>query len=529
MPTKRDTVYSRVLILRHRVANQAMKQADTKGSEQAPMDGWMDTARRGPNDFSDRSRALDVLRAYGGSTVSFQSLESGYHYLFEVRDGEDVAVLAYLQSRGHRLVVGMPAGDPDACLALIAHFVSETAAAELVPVFMALESAEVEFLKHTGAKLDVLKVGEQPEWNPAHYCITGPHRRSLRAQINRARQKGVSVVRIEPDEMMASRSVWPVRLREIERAWSASRKVPVLGFMVRMEALTYAGERRYYFAEHQGRCVAFLAAVPIFGRDGWFFEDLLRSPEAPNGTMELLVHAALEDAREANDQFVTLGLAPLAGLEMPTNPTLTHRLLACTRHLEEFYGFAGLRRFKARFKPERWASIYVVSIGRALGLRALWAIVAAFISGGLIFFALGTIRRAMGRLSPHRTSQLVWALALPLLPWTLLLASADADRWFGDVSIKWAWVAFDSVLFSALVILAMLVKKRSKYASGLTLLLMGATLSDSVLSFVQGMHLHADASGWSGLLVWLGMLGPLFATLILAILNWSGALSYGES
>ena len=42
-------------------------------------------------------------------------------------------------------------------------------------------------------------------------------------------------------------------------------------------------------------------------------EDVLRSPEAPNGTVELLIDAAMRALHEAGSRFVTLGLAPLAG------------------------------------------------------------------------------------------------------------------------------------------------------------------------------------------------------------------------
>ena len=62
--------------------------------------------------------------------------------------------------------------------------------------------------------------------------------------------------------------------------------------------------------------MGFAGVVPVYARRGRFIEDLLRAPEAPNGTSELLVDAAMREAASDGVRYVTLGLAPLAG-EVP--------------------------------------------------------------------------------------------------------------------------------------------------------------------------------------------------------------------
>ena len=89
------------------------------------------------------------------------------------------------------------------------------------------------------------------------------------------------------------------------------RRMAVLRFMVDPQPFSFRQERRY-LAETQSGPVGFMAAIPVYGRNGWFFEDVIRVPDAPNGTSELLIHSGLEDARAHGDSFVTLGLSPLA-------------------------------------------------------------------------------------------------------------------------------------------------------------------------------------------------------------------------
>jgi hypothetical protein len=103
-------------------------------------------------------------------------------------------------------------------------------------------------------------------------------------------------------------------------------------------------------------------------------------------------------------------------------------------------------------------------------------------------------------------------LAALLVPWTLLLASADGERWFGDPSIQSAWVAFDAAMVVALAALGALVHWGKRGARPLALLLAGATGADFLLTTAQALNLHQSVSGLEALFVAAGALGPLIAT-----------------
>jgi len=130
-----------------------------------------------------------------------------------------------------------------------------------------------------------------------------------------------------------------------------------MGFLVDVQPFDFPEERRYYFvAERDGVVLGFLAAVPVYGRGGWFFEDFLRDPRHPTATAELLIDAGMRRAAEDGSGYVTLGLAPLAG-RVPS-------WLAGVRALSApLYDFAGLHAFKAKLGPDHWDPI--TSPGRA--------------------------------------------------------------------------------------------------------------------------------------------------------------------
>ncbi len=86
-----------------------------------------------------------------------------------------------------------------------------------------------------------------------------------------------------------------------------------MGFLVQVDPLTLLEEHRVHLAEQSGRVVAFLSAAPIFARPGWLLQNLIRAPDAPNGTAELLVDHAMRSAEaEAQGRRLTDG-DPRAG------------------------------------------------------------------------------------------------------------------------------------------------------------------------------------------------------------------------
>lgn len=479
-------------------------------AEPAPTDRADARVWHSPAPDPERARVLELLRRHGDGPTGFQALEPGFSYWF---DTEVDAVIAYADAPGHRVVAGQPIAPKAERVAVCRRFL----AASPRVIFFGVEAEFVAALAAAGVPHDALQIAEQPDWDPAGYHTDGPSRRSLRSQVNRARNKGVRVRRVSPEELARAPGSLRAEIEAVLDRWRDSRRMSMMRFMVDLAPFGFPEERRYYVAEQGDLPVGFLAAVPIYQRDGWFFEDVIRVPEAPNGTAELLIHTALSDARAAGDAFVTLGMAPLAGVETGPGPhrLLRRGLVVCRDRLGSLYSFAGVRRFKARFRPDAWTPQYLVAVPGPVGVRSVHAVLGAFAGGGLLRFGLDTAIHLLGKLSARAWAWALWLLAGLLIPWTALLAIADGEAWFGDTSIQAAWVVFDMGLAGALFYLASKVRRMRRSARPLAMFLAGTTMTDFLLSSVQAFHLHASVTGWKLLLVLIGISGPLVATLML--------------
>lgn len=434
------------------------------------------------------ARALALLKRYGWNSTSFQCLEPGFAYWFSP---EGDACVAYVDTRSAWVAAGAPIAHDSRLRAVAEAFIEAARSSGRRACFFATERR---FLR--AAPVAALLIGEQPVWDPLSWEETLQTSRSLREQLRRARAKGVSVRGLAPEALTEEEHPRRRSLDRLIDRWLESRRLPPMGFLVQVYPFTFPHERRFFVAELDGRMVGFLAMVPVYARGGWLLEDLLRDADAPNGTAELLIDAAMRAAAEQGSRYATLGLAPLAG-------QVSGWLRAARRIGGRFYNFEGLRAFKARLRPHRWEPIYVAFPRGQSELLTIYDTLSAFARGGLLRYGLRSLFH-----SPDLVIRILTAL---LVPWTLLLALAAPESWFPTPWVRYAWVAFDLGLLVALVTLG----TRWRHWLGVTLAsLITAdalvTLVEVLLFNVRQLHLP-----WELLVLAVAVLGPSTAAVFL--------------
>ncbi len=168
-------------------------------------------------------------------------------------------------------------------------------------------------------------------------------------------------------------------------------------FLVEPDTLNNLNDRRVFVAEREGRVIGFLVASPVPLRHGWLVEQIIRGSAAPNGTVELLLDAAMRDMAADGAEYVTLGLSPLSrhgGTNSRQSPWTQLLLLWTRAHGRRFYNFDGLDTFKAKFQPEAWEPIYLISNERLTSIRTMYAIAEAFSGRSPMLFVGAAIVRA---------------------------------------------------------------------------------------------------------------------------------------
>lgn len=321
----------------------------------------------------DRTR--EIVLAHGWNSTCYQILNPGFRRWFSPA-GE--AVIGYVEHGGYRVVGGAPVCAEALLPSVVAAFEAEAARAGRRVCYFGAETRLETVCRGDDHHAAVL-LGGQPVWHPDVWPELIRSHASLRAQLNRARNKEVTVV-----EWPAERAQNHPELRRCLREWLQTRGLPPLHFLIETDTLSRLFDRRCFVAERRGAVVAFLVASPVPGRRGWLVEQLVRGQGAVNGTSELLLDAAMRAFVAAGSAYVTLGLAPLSrhtGTE-DRNPLWLTLVLAWMRaHGRRFYNFEGLEAFKAKFRPEGWDPVFAVVNEPHVRPRLLYAIAAAFADG----------------------------------------------------------------------------------------------------------------------------------------------------
>lgn len=339
---------------------------------------------------SPLGKTREIVLKQGWNSTSYQIINPGIRRWFS---NANDAVAGFVSGGKRRIVAGAPVCAKEQLPFVAAEF--ERGAeqkGERVCYFCAEERLE-SIYKNSPDYAKVL-LGAQPVWRPENWAKIVAARKSLRAQLNRARNKGVIVT-----EWSVEKAHDNPALKNCLSEWLAKKGLPPLHFLVEPDTLKRLFDRRVFVAECGGEVVGFLILSPVAKRNGWLFEQFPHRPGAPNGTVELMIDAAMRQLADEGYEYATLGLAPLSTrAEIPPfqNPLWLRLLLFWMRkHASRFYNFEGLDAFKAKLHPEKWEPIFAISNEPRFSPRTLYAIASAFSGNAPVKMFVGGLWRAL--------------------------------------------------------------------------------------------------------------------------------------
>jgi len=320
-----------------------------------------------------RALRQHVLR-YGHNATAYQTLNAGFEHAWM-----GGAVVGYVRARSWPggpvvwVAAGAPIGPTDELAAAVTGFDELAKEAGGRAVWFGVEPGETHlFSSHTG-----LVVGSHPVWDPRDWPEVVRQHASVRAQIQRAVNKGIEV-----REMSATAASSNPELHRCLNEWMASRGLPALRFLTDPFVLDSLGDRRVFVARRDGEILAYALLAPVHARDGWMIEWIIQGRHAPNGTASCLLNAAFRTIASEGSTWATLGLAALSSTAPASStapPLVVRALLSWTRaHARRFYNFEGLERFKAKFRPESWEPVRLFVDQPTVTLPTLYALADAF-------------------------------------------------------------------------------------------------------------------------------------------------------
>src|SRR5829696_7650887 len=233
------------------------------------------------------------------------------------------AAITYRVEVGVCLASGDPVGDPKAWQQAIAAWLALCQTYGWAPGVMGASLTGAEAFRQAG--LNALQLGDEAILYPENFRLSGPDMRAVRQAVTRARRAGATV-RIRRHRDLGSEEMAQVVARA--DAWRDTETER--GFSMALGRLgdPADGDCLLVEAVQDENVVAMLCLVP-WGTTGASLDLMRRSPQSPNGTIELMVSELCMQAegigvtrislnfamfRTAFEQGAQLGAGPVARL-----------------------------------------------------------------------------------------------------------------------------------------------------------------------------------------------------------------------
>lgn len=329
---------------------------------------------------------------------------------------------------------------------------------------------------------------------------------------------------------------------DIFHEWLSSRWMAPLSFLNQVSPWECGEHKRYFILFFEGRFLGFLAAVPIWATQGWYFVDLLKRKDAPPGSTEIILLEAMRILKEQGAQWISLGLSPLSGMEQISwrEHPLLYKLLNLVFHQgNAFYRFRPLFEFKKKLKPTDYPLRYLIASPKALRPRGILSLMQAFVPGGLLkmvssslamkFRVQGAFQTVQPWIRPDIIARALpkdWIQLVRRCRFTLgmvFLNLAMSPFMFLKQSYSFSWGHLKTVPLLTLAVSPFLHENAAHLTSNLALMLTGMSLVELLIGLRLTLAVFVVAASFSNVIT-LGVL-----RLALDDHSWLGLNDVGAS
>ena len=300
----------------------------------------------------ERSKAKVIVAEYSRNSLAAFTLYSGKSLYFS---SSGKSMLAFMAKGRAAVALGDPIGPLEERISLIADFLVHCRRRDWIPSFYQVLPDGLEAYQALG--LHVVKIGEEGIVDLRRFTLKGKSAAAFRTPLNKLRKLGHSIEFYSPPisdalihELLPVSNEWLSRMHGSEKHFS-------MGWFstTNLRATPLALVRT-----SSGEVSAFVNLITDVVK-GEVMVDLMRSrTQLEPGTMDALLVSMFLHYQDAGYDRFSLGLCALSGLrKQGRSPRVEKSLDLLSTYLDRFYGFQGLRAYKAKFQPD-WEPRYLI-------------------------------------------------------------------------------------------------------------------------------------------------------------------------
>jgi len=305
---------------------------------------------------NEADRVVELLKRYGYHSQSYNILLSDKSYFFSP-SGID-GVIAYVVSTKIAMAAGDPVCDPDDIREFVSEYIQFCKEHKWRCCFQSVTERCKDILVDLG--FGMIKIGEEPIFDLDDLSWKGSRFRGLRKNVNSAKRRGMTIVEYHP--LLERNLEWEKDMEELSAIWRKFKGSGEFSFLIGKPALDNPKDRKYFLTLLNNKVEAFVVCIPIYKRNGIYFDVMRRKEKTISGTSQLLFTESFRILKEQSYAMATLGTAPLSyeHVDEPNQSRIIKQTLKLAfNRLGYFHRFKPLYQFKKQFGPTSWEGRYL--------------------------------------------------------------------------------------------------------------------------------------------------------------------------
>ncbi len=300
----------------------------------------------------ERHTASDILDAHGRDSLDHYKLLPDKSFFFA---SDSKSFIAYKTVLNVAIGLGDPGAKDEDVESLTRQFQQFCHQNDWTVAFLQVSDRFLVPFEKIG--LDTLKVGEDAVVNLDEFASKTAKGKNFKSKGKKFEKDGFTLVRYAPphpvelvDEVEGISNEWLALPGRRERGFS-------LGWFDREELQE---EILFVMRDPEGKGIAFVNQVRSYKEHEASIDMMRHRNDVPNGTMDFLFWKLLVDLHSEGFKTFNLGLAALSGVEGGPDASLEEKAVhQIYEHMNKFFSYKGLRRYKEKFKPN-WQERFLV-------------------------------------------------------------------------------------------------------------------------------------------------------------------------
>lgn len=295
-------------------------------------------------------KAKALLDVYGSSAVDYFKVNDDKLIFFaENKEG----FISYRIANGFAIVLDEPVCAEENKITMLKEFDRQCRRMGLKQAFYRVDEDSMYYFD--SLKKNKLLIGQEAVLDIRQFSLEGKEKRSMRNGLNSLSKKGYTTeIFIAPlnDQLIN-------KLEIISDEWLMTYNKKEAVFSQGMfDRKQITGQDIIVIKDIEDKAVAFLNIIPDYTPDGYTYDMIRKTSDAPGGCMDALIISLIQYGKEKNYQWLNLGLVPLSGITEPYS-TAERVVKFAYEKIKRFQHYQGLRDFKEKYATQ-WLNKYLV-------------------------------------------------------------------------------------------------------------------------------------------------------------------------